>query len=294
MLTIVSASRRTDLVGCFPEKFSRALGEGQIRVPNPVSGKIRMVDLRPETVHTLVLWSKNFTPLLENRHRLQTRLSAYRQLYFQFTLTGLGGTVWEPGVPFPEDAKKQFSALAAVAGRSERVLWRFDPLVFWEAEGGIRSNLGKFPALADAAAAAGIKRVMVSLCHGYRSVEARLRAEGLRRISPSPMQIQAAASKLLEWGTQRGLEMHACCTPELRAAGFHSAPCIDAGLLTRLHPDHWPASARKDPGQRPDCGCAVSADIGAYDPACPHACAYCYAHPLRARPVLQKTMRIGT
>lgn len=283
MLTIVSASRRTDLVGCFPEKLSHSLAEGCIHVPNPISGKTRMVDLRPETVHTLVLWSKNFTPLLENRHQLRTRLSAYRQLYFQFTLTGLGGTFWEPGVPLSGDGQKQFKALVAVAGHAERVLWRFDPLVFWEDEGGIRSNLGKFPALADAAAEAGIKRVMVSLCHGYRSVEARTRAEGLRRISPATTQIQEAASRLLEWGTQRGLDMHACCTPELRAAGFQSGPCIDAGLLTRLHPDHWPVSARKDPGQRPNCGCAVSADIGAYDPACPHACLYCYAHPIRRR-----------
>jgi histone acetyltransferase (RNA polymerase elongator complex component) len=34
----------------------------------------------------------------------------------------------------------------------------------------------------------------------------------------------------------------------------------------------------KDPGQRRECGCIVSKDIGAYG-TCPHMCVYCYANP---------------
>jgi hypothetical protein len=42
-------------------------------------------------------------------------------------------------------------------------------------------------------------------------------------------------------------------------------------------PDIIPSDHPKDKGQRAECCCVASKDIGRYD-TCPHLCAYCYAN----------------
>ena len=49
----------------------------------------------------------------------------------------------------------------------------------------------------------------------------------------------------------------------------------DAILLPDNH--YFISSHKKDPGQRPLCGCMVAKDIGEYN-TCPHLCEYCYAN----------------
>jgi DNA repair photolyase len=55
--------------------------------------------------------------------------------------------------------------------------------------------------------------------------------------------------------------------------GVEAARCIDAG---RLGDCAGYAITARQKGNRPDCRCAESRDIGDYD-TCPHGCVYCYA-----------------
>jgi hypothetical protein len=75
--------------------------------------------------------------------------------------------------------------------------------------------------------------------------------------------------------------------------GIQQNRCIDDRLMVELFSDdavlmdflgYRPGlfagadlKYRKDPGQRKECGCMVSKDIGMYD-TCSHLCVYCYAN----------------
>ncbi|NTV51484.1 MAG: DUF1848 domain-containing protein [Candidatus Firestonebacteria bacterium] len=276
---VISASRRTDLARCFPEVLAGWLSAGRVGVPNPYNRKVRDVDLRPENVHTLLLWSKDYQRLLANEHGLRDKLRAYAQLFFQITLTGLGGTALEPGVAKAQTVARQFSELVALAGNPERVSWRFDPIVAWQADGRVKTNLAGLDEWMRAAADAGLTRVTVSLCQEYAKLHRRFARAGLTRVVPTPTRARTLAAYLLETGARHGLEVQACCCPPLTDSGVKPAACVDAGLLTRLHPEGRQAPTGKDPGQRPGCGCTPSTDIGDYALACPQGCLYCYANP---------------
>ena len=159
MKKIISASRRTDLVAFFPEELAGMLAEKRARVYGP-SGHTYSVDLNPQNVQSIVLWSKNFDNLINNRFHLRERLEKYDLLYCHFTITGLGGSFIEDGVPSPEDALHQLDSLIEIVGQPENISIRFDPIVFWETrKGEIKTNLDFFETLAPSLAAKGIRAV---------------------------------------------------------------------------------------------------------------------------------------
>jgi len=279
MKTVISASRRTDLVASFPDWLAAALRDKSVRVTGP-RGRVRDIDLDPRSVHTVVLWSKNFTNLIRNASGLRDLLGESDQLYLHFTITGLGGTPVEAGAPRPAEAMAQLPALTEIAGRPERLSLRFDPVLFWREDGCVRSNLASFGTVADAAAGCGIRDVRVSFAQWYTKARARAAAGGFAFIDLAEEEKRAVAAGLAAEAAKRGLTLHACTQPFLAGVpGIRPSACIDGRLLERLHPDREPASGRKDAGQRAGCLCTESRDIGSYAQRCPHGCVYCYANP---------------
>jgi hypothetical protein len=88
-----------------------------------------------------------------------------------------------------------------------------------------------------------------------------------------------------------GLEIVSCAEKvDLSQFGVVKGACIDPGLIKRLWGNEL--SGKKDRGQRKECLCAASKDIGAYD-TCPANCIYCYAYSSRSHAIRNIGNRIS-
>lgn len=276
---VISASRRTDLVAFFPEWFSSVLKEEKAVVFGPKKN-VYSVNLEPRSVHTMVLWSKNFSNLIRDRFNLLTLLGKYDQVFCHFTITGLGGSDIEKKVPSPTMAFEQVGRLAGIIGGPERITIRFDPVVYWKEKGKIRSNLHFFKELAIRCQSSGVHDVRFSFAQWYPKAKRRSGKMNFPYIDPSLEQKRKDAVYLKEIAEMRNLRLFSCSQAFLEnIPGIKPSACIDGEHLQELHPDHLDVSKKKDKSQRKECRCSESVDIGSYTLCCPHSCLYCYANP---------------
>lgn len=279
MKKVLSASRRTDLVAFFPQWFSSVLKEEKVKVFGP-SGYAYAVDLNPLNVHTIVLWSKDFSNILENAYGLYEQLRKYDQLYLHFTITGLGQSFIEPHVPSPSKAILQLKELVKLAGSPDRITVRFDPVVYWKEHGKVKTNLYFFEKLAPKIYENGVKDVRFSFAQWYNKAKRRAKKHGFLYIDPPIQKKRTDACYLVDVAKQWGLRLYSCCQRFLEEVpGVQPSACIDGAYLERIHPLREQASLKKDKTQRLECRCTESVDIGSYTQYCPHCCLYCYANP---------------
>lgn len=279
MKRVISASRRTDLVSFFPEWFASVLEQREVKVHGP-SGHTYTVNLSPDVVHSFVLWSKNFANVIENRAGLKDLLRRYDQIYCHFTITGLGGTFIERGVPPYRTALSQLGDLLEIAGTPGRVTIRFDPVVYWEEDGEIRTNLRIFEKMAPMIRNNEIKNIRMSFAQWYRKAKRRAAKHGFSYVDPPEEKKLEDARFLVRVAREWGLNLFSCSQDFLtKIPGIRPSSCIDGPYLQKLHPDREAVSHAKDRTQRVECRCTESVDIGSYTQFCPHSCLYCYANP---------------
>jgi len=279
MKKVISASRRTDLVAFFPDWLAEAIRAEKAEFQGP-SGRPHCVDLNPGSVHTFVLWSKSFENLIANANGLRDGLRKYDQLYFHFTITGLGGTPVEREVPSPDAALRQLEPLLALAGRPERISLRFDPVIYWQDKDEVKTNLRFFERLAGRAAELGIRNIRFSFAQWYGKSKRRAEKMGFPYVDPTLEKKRDDAFYLSTIARARGLNLY-CCSQDFLAdvPGIQPSACIDGRLIQECHPEGAPVSVMKDKTQRRECRCTESVDIGSYTQTCPHSCVYCYANP---------------
>jgi len=278
MRQVISASRRTDIPLHFAGWLAGALRQDFVDVPQPYNGRVRHVSLLPEDVHTIVLWSKDYRPLLQGAGGARAALTRYDQVYCHLTITGLGGSPLEPRIAPWQEVSAQLPALIEFAGDPRRVSVRYDPIVHWYEGDEVRSNLPWARPILQAVSTAGVQTVRVSFAALYGKVRRR---SGWRWYEPGAAERLEIAGRLADLASSLGLALYACSQSDLAAAGtgILASRCIDGELLSVLHPQGLCTATGKDPGQRPACGCTPSVDIGSYRMRCPSGCGYCYANP---------------
>jgi hypothetical protein len=256
-LKVISASRRVDLVGGYPDMLTDLLDE---KAP-------------PESVHSLVIWTKSPRNLLSHP-TLSPRIKHYQNLFLHLTVTGMGGSILEPNIPSPGDVLTLLPDLIRLFAGPEHIRLRFDPIVHLRMPGGSAySNLECFADVIKPAANLGISEVTISWMDEYRKVITHLNRKGITPQTPSESLKREELKKLLDGARKHGVTLHGCCEPTMERS-----KCIDGKLLSDLHPRGLRCSTRRAAGQRELCGCTESYDIGSYR-FCPHGCLYCYANP---------------
>ena len=254
---VISASRRQDMVAFFPDKLIDLL---ERRCP-------------PEKVHTLVLWTKDPRNIWQYG-ALNQKLLQYDQIYIHYTITGMGGTCFEPGIPELETGLENIGNVLDFLKSSELLRIRFDPIVNIQMpEGETYTNLPCFSQVAQVCKQYQIHEISISWMQVYDKVRHRLSRLGLQSIELRESEQAKQQNWIIEQAQKYNIQLHGCCVETLPKSS-----CIDGNLLNALHPNQEIASVQKAGGQREGCGCTASWDIGWYEP-CAGSCIYCYARP---------------
>ena len=262
---ILSASRRTDIPAWYGEWFVNRLREGFALVPNPYAENLhtlRKIPLSLDVVDCIVFWSKNPRPFL--KFLPEIRRMGY-PFYFQFTLNPYEQAI-EQNLPSLEERIDTFHHLSAMIG-PERIVWRYDPVIIDKAHPSDwhGAQFERLCALLHADAC----RCIFSFFDRYAKDQS-----GFREADEAAM--RAVARGFSSTAAQYGLPLSTCSEAiDLSGYGIPHAACIDPVQISRIL--GCPVRAKKDPNQRPFCGCMESVDIGSYN-SCINGCVYCYAN----------------
>jgi DNA repair photolyase len=263
---IVSVSRRTDIPAFYSEWFFNRINEGFALVRNPMNhSQIRTVSLKPEDVDCIVFWTKNprsIIPYLDKLNRYH--------FYFQFTLTPYGQDI-EPGLPDKTEIMDTFKRLSDKLG-AHRVIWRYDPILLNE-QYTVSFHVEHFGKMAHTLKGY-TEKATISFIDFYSKIEQNMSKLKIEKINSEIK--NDLAQQLAAIAHENSLAIDACAEDiDLSPYGITRARCIDGGLIEKT--TGHPVDAPKDKSQRPECGCAASVDIGAYN-TCRHGCLYCYAN----------------
>lgn len=287
---ILSASRTRDMVHRSPGVLAAILA-GRRRCRWGPYAPEGVVD--PRQLHSVVLWTKAPGNLLDHAG-LRRILAAYHDQHrigisLQLTVTGLGGSFVEPGIPHQEEVAATLRRLLDTGWLNPgAVTVRFDPFLALLTPRGHRfGNLDPavFATVLEPFVDLGVTRVVTSRGDAvrYPRVVERVESLGLHWVPVDDLSAARLCRDLDAWCRNRGVAFSVCCEPPL-AQWTRRWGCIDAEHLERWSPRPPPTRwlHNRLGKQRPTCRCTYSKDVG-YSAGVARCysggfgCLYCYA-----------------
>ncbi|MEI6825898.1 MAG: DUF1848 domain-containing protein [Desulfuromonadales bacterium] len=272
---IISASRRTDIPAFYSEWFMNRIREGFLCTRNPFNAnQIQRVSLSPADVEAIVFWTRNPKQLVPHLGELK---NMGHNCCFLFTITGYPRAL-EKKVPRPQDAIEIFINLSKQIG-PEKVVWRYDPVLISSLVT-LEDHKRIFGKIASALGG-HTNRLIISFADIYKKVKSNLDkfaktnsvvVSDLTKDMDSLLELSHYFAKTAD---AHGMQIQSCAEEiDLDAVGISHGKCIDDIWLNQIFQTRFPHA--KDKGQRDECGCIKSTDIGMYN-TCLHGCEYCYA-----------------
>jgi hypothetical protein len=198
---------------------------------------------------------------------------------FNFTL--IGDPILEPSVKSSFDQRLvQLTQLVELFGPIAIKL-RFDPIVIYRDQktGALCNNLDNYERVISHASKLGITKVIFAFCLSYPKVTRRMLANGKILEVLTITDQKKILDPLIDLANQYGIHLETCCGTQLIGyRHIQASKCIDGDVIDQIVEGHVKSNS-KDQGQRKDCNCRKSRDIGSYSMQCKHACFYCYANP---------------
>lgn len=270
---IISASRRTDIPAFYPEWFLNRIKAGYCLVQNPFNSKqISKVSLLTQDVEAFIFWTRNPKPF-------SNAVNVLEKMGYNF-----GFMVTVTNYPdFLETNKTDHAnSINAVKNLSQqigadKIVWRYDPIILAN-DLHFEWHIRNFARLAKELSPL-VRSCVISFVDFYRKTLKNLKSLANQGFVINPfglVGVQEFLIKLNQIAHENGLKISACCetSPIFENTGISHEGCINKHWLEEISPHNF--SSKKHKGQRKNCNCIFSKDIGAYN-SCKNGCLYCYA-----------------
>jgi len=272
---IISASYKTDIPTFYGEWFINRLRAGYCKMVNPYNKQPIHVPLGRRDVDGFVFWTKNIGPFV--RYLPEIAAGGYPFIiqqtinrYPRFLETSVVNA--DACVTHLHSLRQQYGPKVCV--------WRYDTVVV-TSQTPLEFHVANFTDLCRQISGA-TDEVVISFAHFYdktlRNMNAAAKDCGFEWRDPSIDEKRELVAHFVEIASEFAIIVSVCSQRDYLVPGAVDAKCIDIVRMSEVAGESIHAELK---GNRQECGCFQSRDIGEYD-TCPHGCVYCYA--VRNRP----------
>jgi DNA repair photolyase len=308
---IVSASRSTDIPAFYADWFFDRLKKGYSAWTNPFNGVKSYVSY--DNTRFIVFWSKNPRPLLPYLDYLKERNI---KCYIQYTLNdyekeglekvpslanrietfkllvdklGLGTVVWRfdpmiltDDITIDDLLRKVQNIGNQLVGYTEKLVFSYADIATYKK---VKANLDKngvpyhewtTPQMDEFAAK--LSALNKSRGWNYHLATCGEKIDIDKYGIAHNRCIDGDLITRLAWDDKELMDFMKVKIQKMSEPTlFEDSPSLPEGAIMLPHGQYFFSAHKKDPGQRPLCGCMAAKDIGEYN-TCPHLCEYCYAN----------------